>query len=110
MTTFTAAPKDAVVEKFGTYALASDCFEDGMNAGDITTFKSFTVGTENVKAPSIDGQAFIVDVVNIPIASKYTTINAISFVKIKGIETPIYYYYTNPICVGDNAKNLGEKA
>ena len=109
MTTFTAVPEAAAVENFGTYALGTNSFVDGMNVGSITTFKSFTPGVDGAKAPTADGRAFIVDIVNIPAANRNTTVNAISFVKLKGIATPVYYYYTTPVCVGDDAKDLGEK-
>ena len=105
MTTFTKAPINAV-ENYGTYVIGVSNFE-GDPAG-ITKFGKF----EN--APTKDGQAYIVDVINIPSDKMDEDITAISFVKIKGITTPIYSYFGtvnfNTAAANGVVKDLGEKA
>ena len=106
MTTFVKAPVAASVENYGTYATGISNFEGNPEA--INAYKKFTT------APTKDEQSYIVDVVNIPENAANESITAISFVKIKGIATPVYYYYA-PVNLSSAAKDgivkeLGEKA
>ena len=105
MTTFTKAPINAV-ENYGTYVIGESVFEGNPEA--IEKFGKF----EN--APTKDGQAYIVDVINIQPDNMNEDITAISFVKIKGITTPIYSYFGtvnfNTAAANGVVKDLGEKA
>ncbi len=106
LTTFTTAPATAAIENYGTYAIGVSNFTGDPES--ITKFVKFDT------APTKDGQAFIVDVVNIPSEKLDTNITAISFVKLKGIATPVYLNYdavnVESAADGGGVKNLVKEA
>ena len=106
LTTFTTAPATAAVENYGTYAIGASNFTGDPES--ITKFVKFET------ALTKDGQAFIVDVVNIPAEKLNTNITAISFVKLKGIATPVYLNYdavnVESAADGGVVKNLVKEA
>ena len=113
MTTFTSVPVTEAVTEFGTYFMSMDSFSDGVTDEELTKVVSFEIGEEGVKAPTEAGQAFFVDA--LASADKLDTlVQAISYVKLSGIETPVYYNYASAVSVNDagngTVKNLGDKA
>ena len=95
----------AAVEKYGTYALATDNFDINSDKDALTKFVEFT-------APPEKGKAYVVDVVDIPEDKFGTKIAGVSFIKIKGIDTPFYIPYAECVSVNSinpEVKNLGDK-
>ena len=104
LTTFNGI-SGAAVEKYGTYALATDNFDIERDKNALTKFVEFTVFPEKEKA-------YVVDVVDIPEDKFDTKIMGVSFIKIKGIDTPFYIPYAQCVSVNsinDKVKNLGDK-
>lgn len=104
LTTFNGI-SGAAVEKYGTYALATDNFDIERDKNALTKFVEFTVFPEKEKA-------YVVDVVDIPEDKFDTKIIGVSFIKIKGIDTPFYIPYAQCVSVNsinDKVKNLGDK-
>ena len=100
LTTFEIAPTSGAFEKYGTYAMSSKSFITNSPAENDAVYEAFTMEPE-------DGKSYIVDVIEIPSSSFGTTINAISFVKLKGVKTPVYYNYSSAMAVTEASKNLG---
>ncbi len=105
MTTFDSVKADSVAS-YGTYALGTNSFDENAT-WDANKFREFPVkpGT---------GKSYIVDIIKVPAKNFSTKLNTVSFVKIKGIATPIYYnfnqtsVYENDNTTSENdLKNLG---
>lgn len=95
----------AAVAKVWDYALATDNFDIERDKNALTKFVEFTVFPEKEKA-------YVVDVVDIPEDKFDTKIIGVSFIKIKGIDTPFYIPYAQCVSVNsinDKVKNLGDK-
>ena len=108
LTTFKSVYSDAVAS-YGTYAVGESSFNENAE-WEKTEFREFD------KTPGAD-KLYYVDVVKIPDTHFNTEIAALSFVKIKGIKTPIYYNFNlasvnkNDTETGDGTlKNLGDPA
>lgn len=104
LSTFTGVSGESV-EKYGTYALATDAFDMENDKSNLTKFVDFTVTPATEKA-------FIVDVVDVPEDKLNTKVMGVSFVKIKGIDTPFYFPYAECVSVNSinpEVKNLGNK-
>ena len=104
LTTFNGI-SGAAVEKYGTYALATDNFDIERDKTALTKFVEFT-------APPEKGKAYVVDVVDIPEDKFGTKIAGVSYIKIKGINTPFYIPYAECVSVDSinpEVKNLGDK-
>ena len=104
LTTFNGI-SGAAVEKYGTYALATDNFNIESDETALTKFVEFT-------ATPGEGKAYVVDVVDIPEDKFGTKIAGVSFIKIKGIDTPFYIPYAECVSVNSinpEVKNLGDK-
>ncbi|MDO5477717.1 MAG: hypothetical protein Q4G23_00970 [Clostridia bacterium] len=104
LTTFEGV-SGASVEKYGTYALATDTFDVATDSSSLSKFADFTVTPEA-------GKSYIVDIVEIPATKLDALVMGVSFVKIKGIETPFYVPYVKSVSVNNanaTVKNLGDK-
>ena len=97
MTTFDSVKADSVAS-YGTYALGTNSFDENPT-WDAKKYREFTVtpGT---------GKSYIVDIIKVPAESFSIKLNTVSFVKIKGIATPIYYNFNQTsVYENDNTKS-----
>ncbi|MBQ2941053.1 MAG: hypothetical protein IJD97_02340 [Clostridia bacterium] len=108
LTTFNSVDSDAVAS-YGTYAVGASSFDENAQ-WQSNQFREFD------KTPGAD-KVYYVDAVKIPAEHFDTEIAALSFVRIKGIKTPIYYDFNlasvnkNDTETGDGVlKNLGDPA
>ena len=97
LTTFTAAPSAGCVENYGTYALGADTTE----FGGIKSVRTFKENCDNIAKD----KAYIVDVVEIPVNETGATIYGQSFVKLKNIDTPVYFDMASKT-IDEDAKKL----
>ncbi len=98
LTTFKTVDS-AAVASYGTYAVGESSFVENAEWEE-TEFIKFD------KTPEAD-KVYYVDVIKIPAEHFDTKIKALSFVKIKGIKTPIYYDF-NLASVNKNDTETGE--
>ena len=104
ITTLVDGIESDAVEYLGTYALSGADFELEVPEGTGPTFEKF----ENVTLVKEKRNSYIVDAIKIPAEHFSTTVSGISFVKIKGIATPVFKSATTS--VSSFNKNLGVNA
>ena len=104
ITTLVDGIESDAVEYLGTYALSGADFELEAPEGTGPTFGKF----ENVTLVKEKRNSYIVDAIKIPAEHFSTTVSGISFVKIKGIATPVFNSVTTS--VDSFNKNLGVNA